>query len=191
MTEFPDSSSLDGQNQECKEYPVGYGVFRSWDPLMNRTVRETAKLLAAVGQRSDSSLDLVRELGLPAEEEEQVLLELGCLQRIAGHLSVVEAFSDSPETVEPLLTAYYEEWPKSSECDRRVHTSEEVYRRLPVYREAMRSADEEGIIVSVGKAFARLCGNPDRNLTGLGSNVFGSASMKASKLLEQVDLEAP
>ena len=153
---------------------------------MNRTARETAMLLAEVGQTSASSLALVRDLGMPTEQEEKVLLELACLQRIAMHLSVVEAFSDSPEAVEPLLTAYYEEWPRSIEFDRRAH-SEEVYRRLPVYREAIRSAGEEGIIVAVGKAFARLCDDPDTNLAGLGSSVFGSASMEASKLLAQVD----
>ena len=113
--------------------------------------------------------------------------KLECLQILAVQLAVVQVLSEDAEKLDELLSAYHQYWSTYSKAVS-VNYGEEVFRRLPRYREAAFGQDTGGSL-QVGKVFAELCGIMGANFTAFGTNVFANTYGVATGVIHSLDIK--
>jgi hypothetical protein len=101
--------------------------------------------------------------------------------------ALTQALEKDGGMLEELLTAYHQYWLTYSEAVS-VSYAEEVFQRLPLYREAVFGKDPGGSL-RVGKVFAELCGRAGANFAAFGTNVFANAYGVAVGVMDSLDIE--
>ena len=151
------------------------------------TVHDAVQLLIPSTGIASWSKEFVEELRLPKTEQDQVLFELECLQILAVQLALVQVLGEEAEKLDELLSAYHQYWSTYSEAVS-VNYGEEVFRRLPLYREAA-YGEETGGSLQVGKVFAEQCGMAGANFIAFGTNVFANVYGAAAGVIRSLDIE--
>ena len=151
------------------------------------TTHAAVQLLVPCTEIAPWSREFIEDLRLPKAQQNQVLFELQCLQILAVQLAAVQVLSDDAEKLDELLSAYHQYWSIYSQAVS-VNYGEEVFRRLPRYREAAFGEDTGGSL-QVGKVFAELCGMAGANFIAFGTNVFANTYGAADKVIHSLDIE--
>ena len=151
------------------------------------SIRDAVQLLIPSTEIAPWSQEFVEDLRLPKAEQDQVLFELICLQILAIQLAVVEELGGEAEKLDELLSAYHQYWSTYSQAVS-VNYGEEVFRRLPLYREAA-FGQETGGSLQAGKVFAQLCGITRANFAAFGTNVFANTYGVAAGMIHSLDIE--
>ena len=154
------------------------------------TLDEAVQALIPVAQVNEARRELVRELSLCRGDETRVLFELVCLHVLAVHFGIVQIFAEEPHRLAGLIEAYHQYWSTYSDAVA-VSYSEEAYRRLPRYREAVRRSEVSGSGLEVGRVFADLCGLESGNLAALGANAFTRIVEQTAAMLASWDIDPP
>ena len=151
------------------------------------TAHEAVQLLVPCTAIVPWSREFIEDLRLPKAEQDHVLFELECLQILAVQFAVVQVLSDDAQTLDELLDAYQQYWSTHSQTVT-VNYGEEVFRRLPQYREAAYGEDTGGSL-QVGKVFAQLCDIAGADFIAFGTNVFANAYGAADRVIRSLDIE--
>ena len=153
------------------------------------TTAEAVQLLIPCTEIAPWSREFVEDLRLPKAKHDQVLFELECLQILAVQFAVVQVLSDDAEKLDELLDAYQQHWATYSQAVA-VNYGEEVFRRLPQYREAALGEDNGGSL-QVGKVFAELCDMTGPNFAAFGTNVFTNVYGAAVGVIGSLEIASP
>ena len=151
------------------------------------SIQSAIQLLLPCTEIAPWSKEFIEDLQLAKRQHDRVLFELTCLQILAVHFAITQTLDDEPVKLDELLSAYHQYWSTYSQAVS-VNYGEEVFRRLPRYREAAFGEDPGGSL-QVGKVFAELCGITEANFTAFGTNVFANTYGAATGVIHSLDIE--